>query len=225
VGAVVRTPPYGPVLSELPDPALAGLVADDLARVTEDLAGALGPKAAAERFARRWSELTGATATALMEERIYQADTAAAPTGVPGLARTFADEDRSLVCRWLEAFSAEALPEGAPAVDPEEWLNRRLADPDGELLLWEHDGAAVSLAGAGQATPSGLRVGPVYTPPEHRGRGFGTAVTAAVTACALASGRRFCFLFADLANPTSNAIYQRIGYRPVCDVHQWGFTR
>ena len=76
---------------------------------------------------------------------------------------------------------------------------------------------------AGQATPNGLRVGPVYTPPELRGRGFATAVTAEVTARALAAGRRFCFLFTDLANPTSNAIYQRIGYRPVCDVDQWAF--
>ena len=69
-----------------------------------------------------------------------------------------------------------------------------------------------------------MRVGPVYTPPDGRRRGYAEAVTAAVTARALARGRRFCFLFTDLANPTSNGIYRRIGYRPVCDVDQWAFT-
>ena len=69
-------------------------------------------------------------------------------------------------------------------------------------------------------TPNGIRVGPVYTPPQRRGRGYASALTAAVSAALLHDGRRFCFLFTNLANPTSNAIYQAIGYRPVADVAQ-----
>jgi GNAT superfamily N-acetyltransferase len=214
------------VLSELDDPALAELVADDLLRLTGELAGAHGPRAVVARFARRWTELTGATASVLMEQRIYAASTVTPPAGVPGAPRAVSagGADRALVVEWLDAFNAEALPEGAPRVDSHEWLTRRLSDPDGELLLWEVDGTPVSLAGSGQATPTGLRVGPVYTPPEHRRCGYGAAVTAAVTSHALAAGRAFCFLFTDLANPTSNAIYQRIGYRPVSDVEQWAFS-
>ncbi len=69
-----------------------------------------------------------------------------------------------------------------------------------------------------------MRVGPVYTPPELRGRGYASAITAAATQRILASGRRFCFLYTDLANPTSNSIYQQIGYRPVTDITIWRFA-
>jgi predicted GNAT family acetyltransferase len=75
----------------------------------------------------------------------------------------------------------------------------------------------VSLAGFGGPTPHGIRIGPVYTPRQQRGRGYGSAVTAAVSQLNLGRGRRFCFLYTDLANPTSNAIYLRLGYEPVCD--------
>jgi len=84
-------------------------------------------------------------------------------------------------------------------------------------------GKPVSLAGFGGPTPNGLRIGPVYTPPEHRGHGFGSAVTAAASQVALDHGKRFCFLYTDLANPTSNAIYMRLGYRPVCDSREVAF--
>jgi predicted GNAT family acetyltransferase len=128
------------------------------------------------------------------------------------------------VLGWLDAFAAEALPHEGPDLDNADWLERRLVDPDGELLLWIDEGTPVSLAAAGGATPSGLRVGPVYTPPQRRGRGYASAVTAAVSAGALARGWEYCFLFTDLANPTSNRIYRRLGYEPVCDVDQWVFT-
>ena len=97
---------------------------------------------------------------------------------------------------------------------------RREADPDGAWLLWD-DGGPVSLAAYGNPTPTGTRVGPVYTPPEHRGRGYATSLVADLTAERLAAGLGFCFLFTDLANPTSNAIYARIGYEPVADWDQW----
>ena len=83
----------------------------------------------------------------------------------------------------------------------------------------------VSLAGFGSLTPNGIRIGSVYTPPEHRNRGYGTAVTAAVSQLLLERGHRFCFLYTDLANPTSNAISARIGYEPVCDSRELAFAR
>lgn len=106
-------------------------------------------------------------------------------------------------------------------------LDRRLAEAHGGVMLWEdalpERTEPVSLAAFGGATPNGIRIGPVYTPPDRRGRGYASALTAELTASLLAGGRRFCFLFTNLANPTSNSIYQQVGYRPVTDVDQWLF--
>jgi predicted GNAT family acetyltransferase len=101
-------------------------------------------------------------------------------------------------------------------------FEHRLASPTAGFLVWEDGGEPVSLAGWGGATPNGIRVGPVYTPPELRGRGYATALTAELSRRLLdgrlfEGGRRFCFLYTDLANPTSNAIYERIGYRRVAE--------
>ena len=87
----------------------------------------------------------------------------------------------------------------------------------GGLVLWEHEGRPVSLAGRNRAAAGQARVGPVYTPPELRGRGFGGAATAAITQAALDDGAEGVVLFTDLANPASNTLYQRLGYRPVSD--------
>ena len=73
------------------------------------------------------------------------------------------------------------------------------------------------------ATPKGIRIGGVYTPPDERRRGYATALVAEVSRIKLAEGKALCFLFTDLANPTSNSIYQKIGYRPVCDFAEYRF--
>lgn len=82
----------------------------------------------------------------------------------------------------------------------------------------------MSLAGFGNPTPNGIRVGPVFTPPALRGRGYASALVGQMTAMLLNRGLRFCFLFTDLANPTSNNIYQRVGYEPVSDVDEYAFA-
>jgi uncharacterized protein len=168
-----------------------------------------------------WQAATGARAHRSLAERIFRAESVTAPHGVPGRMRLYAEADRELVVRWLDAFTAEALPEPPPE-SAEGWLDRRLKEHDRAVVLWE-DGGPVCLAAAGGSTPNGIRIGPVYTPPELRGRGYASALVADLTRLQLESGRRFCFLFTDLANPTSNRIYQRVGYRPVADVDQWSF--
>jgi RimJ/RimL family protein N-acetyltransferase len=222
VGTALRTPPFGPVLSELEDVAAADLLAADLRAVYHELPGVLGPRDAAGRFAAAWERLAGARTRIAMEERIYRADTVVHPAAVPGGVREYEPGDRELVLAWLAAFAEEAQSSPSPPFDASEWLERRLAEQDGGIALWEH-GGTVSLAGYGNPTPHGIRLGPVYTPPEHRRRGYASALTATVTEELLRRGRRYCFLFTDLANPSSNAIYQRVGYRPVADVDQWHF--
>ncbi len=146
------------------------------------------------------------------------------PSPCSGAARVADEGDRTLLVDWLRAFSIEALAEDEPdEAALEASVEHKLVADDGAYVLWEVGGEPVSCAGYGSSTPSGTRVGPVYTPPEHRGRGYASAVTAHVSADRLAAGRRFCFLYTDLANPTSNKIYADIGYRPVCAALQVEF--
>jgi predicted GNAT family acetyltransferase len=105
----------------------------------------------------------------------------------------------------------------------ESWLERRLVDPDGGIVFWLDQGRPVSFASFGGPTPNGIGVGPVYTPPEARCRGYATALVAQLTKMLIEGGRRFCFLDTDLANPTSNSIYPRVGYEPVTDAGLWSF--
>jgi len=93
----------------------------------------------------------------------------------------------------------------------------------GGLRVWE-DNTPVSMAGASGPTPNGIRVGAVYTPPERRRRGYASGLVAALSQEQLDAGKRFCFLYTDLANPTSNKIYQDIGYEAVSDVDEYHFA-
>ena len=123
--------------------------------------------------------------------------------------------ERPLIIEWLLAFGREALggdDATRVAASADDWL----AGKGRTLWLWD-DGGPVSLTGVGGDTPHGTRIGPVYTPPEVRKRGYASALVAAVSQAQLDAGLRFCFLYTDQANPTSNKIYQAIGYRPVTD--------
>ena len=123
---------------------------------------------------------------------------------------------------WIVAFGREALPD-ADAERVAAVVDQSLAGIGRRIFLWD-DGEPASLAGAGGATPNGIRIGPVYTPPARRERGYASALTAALSQAMLDEGRRFCFLYTDLANPTSNRIYQAIGYEAVTDALMVGFT-
>jgi uncharacterized protein len=219
--AAVRTPPHALLVSVTEDPAALQALAADVHDRFRELPGVITTVPVGEQFVGIWSALTGARSRVSVAERVYRTSSVSHPGGVPGGPRPYGDDDWELTLRWIDAFRDEALPEPS-ALDNSEALRRKLADPDSGFLFWE-DGAVVSMAGYTGRTPNGIRIGPVYTPPELRGRGYGTAVTAALTERLLAEGRAFCFLFTDLANPTSNAIYQRIGYEPVADVNWWLF--
>ncbi len=133
--------------------------------------------------------------------------------GPAGSARLAAERDRGLLITWFDAFAREvgdlASHDHAAAAD------ERLSY--GGLRVWEVAGAPVSIAGVTRTVAGMVRVGPVYTPPELRGRGYAGAVTAAVSQAAREDGAQEVVLYTDLANPTSNALYRRLGYRPVED--------
>lgn len=205
------------VLSDCDDPNAVAPMAAEVRDAMGSLSGVNGPVRVARQFTDAWSSLTGAQARLSMSQRIYLAETTDPPDGVPGAMRTIEGADRDLLIDWVRAFHAEATP-GPAMQSPAETVDRRLLeDPDG-VVLWEDARDPVAMAAVTGPTPNGIRVGLVYTPPEHRNHGYASALVAALTRRELDRGRRFCFLYTDLANPTSNRIYQRIGYRPVTDV-------
>ena len=221
VAAALRTPPHNLVLSEIDEHDVCHAFAADVAEVFDSLRGVLAPSGRAEEFVRMWEARTGERGRLVRRQRSHRATSVTPPEGVQGRMRPYADSDRVLVIRWLDAFVEEALG-GATVEDSEAMLDHRLSDPDGGIVIWDDDGS-VSLAGWGGPTPNGIRIGPVYTPRELRRRGYASAITAELTRSLLAGGRRFCFLFTDLANPTSNSIYRQVGYEPVADVEEWVF--
>jgi len=222
VAATLRTPPYNQVLSCIDDLlAVDALVA---ALRTEPLPGVLGPTQAAARFAAGWTDATGQPAHVELAERIFRLERVIPPDRpASGAWRLAEPRDRDLIARWVVDFSTEAMPESPPIQNPIAATERWIGRVGRMLYLWEDGDRVVSIVGAGGETPNGIRIGPVYTPPDLRRRGYASSLTAAASADQLARGRRFVFLFTDLANPTSNKIYQAIGYEPVCDVDQYRF--
>jgi len=220
VAAAVRTPPRNLVLSEVDEPAAVEALADGLAG--EELPGAVGPPEAVQAFAERWTERTGDGWEVQLQERIFRLQRVVAPRPTQGIVRAAAASDRDLVVEWIVAFEREALPEQRLAAQIAKAVDDSLASARNRIFLWEN-AEPVSLVGVGGATPNGIRIGPVYTPPRFRGRGYASALTASVSQAMLNEGRRFCFLYTDLANPTSNKIYQAIGYEPVTDALMVGF--
>ncbi|MEV0369046.1 GNAT family N-acetyltransferase [Streptomyces sp. NPDC050636] len=210
--ALVWTPPRTVLLSPTPHEAAAELV-DELARQRLTIPGVNAVRAAAEAVAAAWRRRHGGTVQTAERHRLYRLGVLTPPTPAPpGVARGATTADRDLLLAWFAAFAAEVgdpPPRDARAVDD------RIAH--GRCTLWEVDGRPVSMAGVTRTLCGTARVAPVYTPPDLRGRGYAGAVATAVSRAAQESGAAGLLLFTDLANPTSNALYQRLGYRPVED--------
>ncbi|GIH99430.1 GNAT family N-acetyltransferase [Planobispora takensis] len=208
-GVALHTPPYPLLLSDLPDEAVAPLAEALRGR---DLSGVDGPVPQVESFAAAW----GRPARERMSMRLYRLGTLrdAAAAGTAGTARLADRDDLDLVAGWHHAFFAEAEPGGLDD-DIAARVETRILDR--ELVLWEAARSPVALAGFSTPIAGMSRIGPVYTPPGFRRRGYGAAVTHAATRIALERGAGYVLLFTDLANPTSNSIYQALGYRPVGD--------
>ncbi len=216
VAAFLRTPPYRLIISTSNHPAALGLVAFNLQGSGTELPGVTGPVSLAQAFATLWQARTGVAWELERSLRIFSLRRVQPVSGVRGSLRRATLADQDLIIEWLFAFAAEAGTDG----DRDriiQGIGTRLDSPPGGLWFWEVAGMPVSLVGAGGLTPRGIRIGPVYTAPEHRRTGYASAATAAVSQLLLDSGRELVFLYTDLANPTANHIYQTIGYEPVCD--------
>jgi GNAT superfamily N-acetyltransferase len=212
-GAFLHTPPHPLLLTALPADVAAGLAA---ALAGRPLTGVNGYIEAAGAFAATWrAAMPGGQTAEQRRLRLYRLGELAWPDPAPdGAPRVAADSDAPLLTDWFAAFADEVR-------DTDAGQNQAAVVRDklghGGILVWEAGGRPVSIAGVTRQVAGMLRVGPVYTPPELRGHGYASAVTAAVSLRALEAGAEEVLLYTDLANPTSNSIYQRIGYRPVED--------
>jgi uncharacterized protein len=220
VGAALRTAPHNLVLARARDTRAVDALAQ---AVDDELPGVVGALPEVEQFAHAWASRNGVTPQRRIAQGVFMLERVDPVEGVPGAMRKATSADRPLLLEWFLAFGIEALPHPDEERLARE-LDHRLSAADTGVVLWEHDGA-VSLAGFGGPTPNGIRIGPVYTPPELRGRGYASALVAELSSNLLAGGRRFCFLYTDLANPTSNKIYERIGYVRVCESAEIEFVR
>jgi GNAT superfamily N-acetyltransferase len=205
-GVVCHTPPY-PLLIALPSEAIPSLVSELIAS-GRALSGVNGPLDVAESFASEWWE----PEKERRSERLYRLGSLVTPT-VSGRSRTAVADDLPVAVEWFREFQAEAHVD--VTADPTPVVSARINR--NELVWWEAEGRLVALAGVSAPIAGMSRVGPVYTPAEWRRRGYGSAVTHAATRKALDERADEVLLFTDLANPTSNTIYQALGYQPVAD--------
>lgn len=210
VAAAMHTPPRPPHLAT-DNPAIGTAIADYLAASGRAVTGVGGFRSAAVAFAERWTELHPVRLSTIMEQGVYEADELTPPSGVPGSLRRSASADAPLLNGWAVSFIEDIRD---PVPERDDILTERASR--GEMWIWEVNGTPVSMAWASPPSGGVSRISWVYTPRQHRRHGYASAVVAGATAHQREQGNR-CLLYTDLANPTSNGIYQAIGYRRVGD--------
>lgn len=201
-------------------PMTAGVAAEVAEAVVDaggPWAGVNGEVTAASAFAGRWTERTEGGAQPTESLRLLAVDAVATPRSPAGSPRAATKSDAALLAGWTAAFSRETGE--VLSTDPMAMVALRTAA--GELWVWDDDGP-VTLLGTTASRHGAVRIGPVYTPPEQRGRGYASALTAHCSAAVRATGDR-CLLYADLANPTSNGVYRAVGYRAVAETLRYDF--
>jgi uncharacterized protein len=214
----LRTPPWDMLATEIERDAAAQFVRKWLAE-DPGLAGVSGPASATRPIAQAWAERTGGTSRCRMRELAYVLERVSdPPRPAPGQLRPAEDDELPLMLEWMKAFAREtkAVPEERTQVI----VDTRAADRT--LFVWDH-GGPVSMLGTSPPVAQSVRIGPVYTPPEHRRRGYAGSAVAAASRRALAHGAQRCILYTDVTNPTSNKIYAQVGYRRFGEHEEWEF--
>lgn len=183
------------------------------------LPGVVGVVEAVHAFADAWITLTGETWSVRRHSRIYELREVLFPARIRGKCIQARSEHHAVVSAWIYDFYHSKIPMG------EAEQTAALHISDRTVYLWEVDGKPVSMAvGPTRQSKRGGTINFVYTPPEQRRNGYASAVVAALSQQILDSGKEFCTLFTNLANPTSNSIYQKIGYVPCGDFDEVKFS-
>lgn len=210
----MRTPEWPLLVSELDERDAAQLVERWLAEDAR-VPGVTGVPQSARAVADAWAQRTGGSWDWRMHEGLHLLTQVSDPSHPPqGELRRAGEEHRALLVEWERGFVADAGVTPTAAAEAERAVERRLAA--GSVYVWHHE-QPVSMLVLSPQIAGTVRIGPVYTPPEHRRCGYASAAVAAACRDALAGGARQCMLFTDVANPTSNRIYAAVGFRRVAD--------
>ena len=216
VGVAIMIPPYNMILSRLGtsvETAVAHLVRH-LREIDVQISGIIGPAAEAQAFSECWVEgMLDVSARISMRMRIFEARSVASLPLSPGKLRLARQEDHSLMAKWIADYS-EAIGKPLNFDDAKSWAEKCIKNQ--QLHIWEIN-RPVSIANVARPTRNGIAIHTVYTPPEHRNKGYATSSVLLLTQKMLTDRYSFCCLYTDLANPTSNSIYTKIGYVPVGD--------
>lgn len=212
LGAAIMTPPRHLIVSRMTDPALLALT-DYFLKGSITVPGVVGPRSTSRLFAAHWKNQTQKDSRLKMNQRIYACERVAVLVYSRGHFRRAIESDEALLVDWAGDFCRDAGIE-----DEVDYMKARIPNEIAKqsLFVWDND-QVVSMALVLRETARGICISMVYTPPHLRKQGYATSCVAALTQRMLDAGKRFCCLYTDLTNPTSNAIYQKIGYEPVCD--------
>ncbi len=222
LAVATMTPPHLIIVQSLitqPDAAFELIISNLLARGLQP-PGVLGSANVAEQFAEIYAQRMGVTYSLNVRERVFELRSVHRPAYPPGQLRLATLNDLDRVAEWVGEFFEEALGESRSERE-RTFAERRIQK--GDIYLWD-TGTPVSMAAKSRPTRHGITVNLVYTPQSLRGRGYASACVAALSQQLLDEGWQFCTLFTDLANPTSNSIYQKIGYQPICDFNLYRFS-
>jgi hypothetical protein len=220
VVCAIRTPPYPLAITRSHEQDALKLLAEDAFSLYPELNEVVGPEPTVGLFANLWAGMSGSEPRRDMQQRIHEIRSVQALDNRPrGDLRPATDSDLKILTPWVAGFVKEVGI--SEKKDPAELVRERLKNRS--LFVWD-DAGPVSMAAWAGKTPNGVRINFVYTPENLRRQGYATACVAALTQLLLERDNKYCSLYTNLANPTSNAIYQRIGYRPVCDFAQYGLA-
>lgn len=225
VRAIFYCTPRGRLTLTLLSAEQAVTLAGHLAGLDHSPSSVIADHETATAFAETWQQHTGATAMPFWRTHLYRLGTLTPLEPHPeGRGRVAGEENHEHVVRWCREFCVDVAESvSIAAIDAGSWADTRFADKD--FTFWEtSDGVPVSMAGSTSMVGGMIRVDPVYTPAHLRGRGYAGAVTVEVSRAALAAGATDVVLFADPTNPTSSALYQRIGYVHVADFTGYRFS-
>ena len=220
--AAIHTPPYPLVITysnEVQLEHLANFIFDK----GLDLPGVVGPSDETINFTKIWSRITSCHSSLGMDQIIYQVSNVVLPQTI-GRLKVAVEEDTVLTAKWLFEFSQESLPVSEKITYEEALKGAKSAIEQKMAYFWTIDEIPVSVAHWGRPTKNGVSIRAVYTPNELRGHGHGSAVVAHLSQMLLNSTYKFCFLYTDAANSTSNKIYKDIGYQEVQDSKHFLFT-
>jgi predicted GNAT family acetyltransferase len=217
LGTAFWTPPYKLTLSEMESEAL-GALARQLLGSFSSLPGVGGPKASAETFSRIWVQSSGQVSLLETPMRLYQLQRLNEFQLSPGALQIAEERHRELLIEWFGQFHEEIKL--SEEVDNTELVENYITER--RLWIWV-DGPIRAMGAATGNTSRGARINMVYTPKEFRKKGYATSLVGALSRNLLKSGKQFCCLYTDLLNSTSNGIYQKIGYDPVCDWNVYRF--